>query len=181
MGRPAKNPPKPGKDGKLRHKSGRLAILEENRKHSPAVAYSPILAKQILDELASGKDVRAVSQQPGMPTETAIHSWIRQYEDFSEAYEKIRPHRARARAEQAQHEATQLLTDDDKNSTYIRDVRIRNLLRLAAIDDPMRYSDKMLHLHHHSGSVAVEVAFDFGTNSGKTIEHQTENPDESAG
>ena len=179
MGRPAKTPPKPGKDGKLRHKSGRIAVVDDQRKHAPAVGYNPQITAQLIERIKAGDTVDQICSAHGMPDKTSVFRWVADKDEFREAYDIATKARARVRAEQAEQQVNDLLTDTDKDSVYARDVRIRNLLRVAALNDPVRYSEKMLHLHQHSGSIAVEMAFDFGTNHGTSKTIDAEDTDKS--
>ena len=179
MGRPAKNPPRKGKDGKLRHVSGRIAVTNKDRQHPPAIGYSPQVTAQVLERIKAGETVDQICASSEMPNKTSIYRWLADKDEFREAYDIATKARARIRAEQAEQQVNELLTDTDKDSVYARDVRIRNLLRVAAINDPMRYSEKMLHLHQHQGSVAVELMFDFGTKAGTNQAIDAENIDNS--
>lgn len=183
MGRPRKHEPKKAKSGKLYsgspNSNGQLVPIE-NHKHAQPTAYDPAIAKSILDRIAAGETVEAITAQPGMPDRRTAYRWL-QREEWQDEYQKALRSRAQVRVELAEEQANALNVETERDMAQIRELRIRNHIRLAALGDPMKYSDKMLHLHHHSGSLAVEVSFDFGTNSGKTIEHQAENPDESAG
>lgn len=130
------------------------------------VGYSEPLMESILAHIAIGKSVRDVAKMQGMPDFPTIYRWIDSQEKWQERYKIATQHRARAHVEEAEHQLTNMLADDDPRRSLLYDARIRSLTRMAALGDPMRYSEKMLHLHHHSGELAVKLEFDLGQKDG---------------
>lgn len=57
----------------------------------PAVTYTPELAAKILEEIATGKSLRAVCREPDMPGESAVRKWVIEDRDgFSAHYARAR-------------------------------------------------------------------------------------------
>lgn len=181
MGRPRKHEPKTAKSGKVYSgspNSNKQLVPTEQRKHAEAVAYSAETAKAILDRIAAGETVEAITAQPGMPDRRTAYKWL-QREEWQDEYSKALKSRAQVRVELAEEQANALNIETERDMAQIRELRIRNHIRLAALGDPMKYSDKMLHLHQHQGSVAVELMFDFGTKAGTNQAIDAENIDNS--
>lgn len=154
-GKPKKKPRgKPANDARaagLLHKK----MLEEQLGITRKIAYTPEIAEVIITKIGRGQSIQSIANEPGMPCSWTIHDWLRKHEEFCEAYEKARPARARAIAEKA-HSELEAIPDGDRDAAYIGDVRIRNRLKLAAIFDPRRYSER--HIVEHTGDVAIQLS-----------------------
>jgi hypothetical protein len=53
-------------------------------------SYQPRVAAKVLAELAEGKSLRAVCDEPGMPARTTVLRWLAAREDFRLAYDEAR-------------------------------------------------------------------------------------------
>ena len=62
--------------------------------------YSEELASKICAELASGKSLRTVCNQEGMPSRTSVFLWMSQYPAFSNQYAEAKEQSAEALAEE---------------------------------------------------------------------------------
>jgi hypothetical protein len=130
------------------------------------IGYSEELMEAIMQQVSAGKSIELLSAQKGMPHFTSIYKWIDGSEVWAQRYKIANQYRARTRAEQAETQMDVMLSDDDPKRATMYEARIRSLTRLAALGDPMRYSEKMLHLHHHTGELAVKLEFDLGQKVG---------------
>jgi hypothetical protein len=78
--------------------------------------YNQKIAKQICDQIAEGKSLRAICKQDGYPSKTAVFRWLLDddLKDFRDQY-------AQARELQAQGWADDIIeiADDGENDTYI--------------------------------------------------------------
>jgi len=127
-------------------------------------SYSPEIAQRICDELARGKSLRRICEADDMPADRTVFRWLDSNEEFRQQY-------ARAREEQAEHYAHEIIeiADDGSNDTYEDDdghvktnydVIQRSRLRvdarkwIAAKLLPKKYGE-MKHIEH-SGSVTLE-------------------------
>jgi len=53
-------------------------------------SYQPRVAAKVLAELAEGKSLRAVCDEPGMPARTTVLRWLAAREDFRQGYDEAR-------------------------------------------------------------------------------------------
>jgi hypothetical protein len=131
------------------------------------VGYSEQMMDVIIAHVMAGKSVRSIAAMDGMPDFVTIYRWLEKNETNVERYKIATQHRARARVEEAERQADIMLLDDDFKRAGMYESRVRTLTRLAALGDPMRYSEKMLHMHHHTGELAVKLEFDLGQKLGE--------------
>lgn len=130
------------------------------------IGYSDELMEAIMAQVAQGNGIKEIAQRKGMPDHVSIYRWLDASEKWQARYRIATQQRARSRVEQAEQQADRMLLDDDPKRVLLYDARVRTLTRLAALGDPMRYSEKMLHLHHHTGELAVKLEFDLGQKVG---------------
>lgn len=62
--------------------------------------YTPELAAAICEEIASGRSLRSICDDAGMPAPKTVYAWIAKYEDFSNQYAKAQSDRTNWWAEQ---------------------------------------------------------------------------------
>lgn len=116
--------------------------------------YTEEIAKTICDALASGKSLRAVCAEPGMPDRSTVYDWTEKVEEFAARY-------ARARILRAAHYADEIaeIADDAENrsSEGIQAARLQVDARkwLAARLDPHIWGDKTAV--QHGGVIALEA------------------------
>src|SRR5262245_55563070 len=75
--------------------------------------YSPEWAERFCELLAQGQSVRQICSQPGQPDKSQVYRWLDENGDFRDQY-------ARAREEQADKLAKEILELSDKIETTIR-------------------------------------------------------------
>lgn len=75
--------------------------------------YTPELAARICEEIASGRSLRDICRDEGMPHRATILRWLAKHEEFRDQY-------ARAREAQADHMADEILEiADDGNNDWM--------------------------------------------------------------
>jgi len=65
-------------------------------------SYSKIMADAICEQIALGRSVSQISNDPDFPSETTIYNWLNAFPEFVEQY-------ARARELQAEHYASEII------------------------------------------------------------------------
>jgi hypothetical protein len=126
--------------------------------------YSPKTATRICDELAHGKSLRRICEAEDMPSDRSVYRWLESNEAFRQQY-------ARARADQADYYADEIIeiSDDGSNDTYEDDegnvktnydVIARSKLR---VDSRKWYAGKLAPKKYgemkqveHSGTISLE-------------------------
>lgn len=116
---------------------------------APPLLYSPQLAQQVLDLLAEGKSLRAISEMPGMPSRPTVYMWIDQDTDgFADRYARARDTGLDAVADEVLAIADAPVPSTESGATdsgAVADKRVRfdarrwYLSKLA----PKRYGDKV--------------------------------------
>lgn len=71
--------------------------------------YTPELGDRICDEITQGKSLLSICKQNDMPVTVTVYRWLREYPEFSNNY-------ARARENQADFYADQIISEADKAS-----------------------------------------------------------------
>lgn len=79
-------------------------------------SYTKAKGNAICKSLANGQSLRTICKRDGMPNKTTIQRWLRTNEDFRTQY-------ARARDEQAQHYADEIIdiADDSTNDFMVNE------------------------------------------------------------
>lgn len=125
--------------------------------------YTPELANDICERIASGQSVVDICANDGMPDKSTVYDWLASKPEFADLY-------ARAREQQADRyfAETIAIADDGRNDTQLDEegnVRVdhdhinRSRLRVdtrkwaAARLSPKKYGDKIQT--EHSGSIGV--------------------------
>lgn len=105
-----------------------------------AEAIKPLICERI----ATGKSLKDICAEEGMPTRETIYAWLREDSAFSDMY-------ARAREDQADYLADEIvdIADTETDSAKARN-RIDARKWKAAKLQPKRYGDK-LDLNHSGG------------------------------
>jgi hypothetical protein len=128
--------------------------------------YSHAIAKRICDEMSQGKSLRRICEAEGMPSCSMVYRWLESRESFREQY-------ARAREEQADHYAAEIIeladtcregtkTKQTKDGTFIEtgDMVERSRLQIdarkwyASKVAPKKYGD--MKQVEHTGHVTLE-------------------------
>ena len=65
-------------------------------------AYNEVIADEICEQLASGRSLVQIAQDPDFPSESMVYRWLEKYEEFREKY-------ARAREKQAERYAAEII------------------------------------------------------------------------
>lgn len=132
-------------------------------------SYSQENADSICDHIASGKSLVSWCQEAGRPSYTSVMRWLEAHESFRESY-------ARARQDQADYLAEEIvqIADDGKNDTYFdedghertnQDVIARSRLRVDARKwyasklAPKKYGEKVEAMH--SGNIDHSLTVQF--------------------
>ena len=99
--KPAQNPVKPA-ENKLPAKIGRPTNYNEN------------IALVICIRLANGEALKQITTEVDMPAQSTVYSWLLKFPEFTEMY-------ARAREEQADSNADEVIAISDEEPRYITD------------------------------------------------------------
>lgn len=110
--------------------------------------YSPELAATICAEIASGRSLRSVCGDPGMPAMSSVFLWLSKHDDFSEQYARAQADRTTAWSEDL-IEISDDLTGDTNRDRLRVDTRKWLMSKMA----PKKYGDKMETVH--SGSLEL--------------------------
>jgi hypothetical protein len=128
--------------------------------------YSEIIANAICDEIAIGRSVLQIANDPNYPAEGTIYKWLQKHEGFREKY-------ARAREYQAEHYASEIIhladtpvearkitiKPDGSEEIVIGDAVERSRLQIdarkwyASKVAPKVYGDKL----EHTGSIGIQT------------------------
>lgn len=128
--------------------------------------YSDELADDICKEIADGKSLRSICAKNGMPDKSTVFRWLADNEFFRDQY-------ARAREEQADHYADEIIEiaddssrdivigDDGKeiiNHEHIARARLRVDARKwkASKLAPKKYGDKVAHVGGDDGDAPIK-------------------------
>lgn len=130
--------------------------------------YSQKLADAICERIAGGESLRTICAEAEFPHRATIFRWLAEDEAFRDQY-------ARAREEQADHYAEEIIqiADDGLNDTYEvdgetrvnQDVVARSRLRVDARKwyasklAPKKYGDKVETTHTGEVDLSVKVTF----------------------
>lgn len=103
--------------------------------------YSPELAADICERLASGSSLRAICASDEMPSMSSVFLWMSKYEDFSENYAKAQKERSTALFE----EMFEIGDDVKADPAEVSKAKLRVDTRKWALArmDPKRFGDKV--------------------------------------
>lgn len=112
-------------------------MAKEPKKMGRPTLYSTEMADRICTEISEGKSLTDVCAAPDMPARLTIYRWMREYEDFGNAY-------ARAREERADLLAEEILTiADTATDANLARLRVDSRKWAASKLNPKTYGDKM--------------------------------------
>lgn len=114
--------------------------------------YSVELGERICQGVASGKSLRQVLLEPGMPSRAAIHRWIDQYTEFRENLGRARETAADWHADKGLEELLESKGQSKEAVAAAREIA-KYHMGLAKVHDPKRYGDQARFEVEHSGSV----------------------------
>lgn len=128
-------------------------------------SYTDKKAERICDALASGRSLRSICADDGMPDQTTVFAWLAKHDDFRQRYARAREAQADALLEEilqiSDDGSNDTYTDDNGNTRTDYDVVARSKLRVDARKwamakmAPKKYGDKLDV--EHGGSVTVEI------------------------
>lgn len=129
--------------------------------------YTEATVDRICGEIASGRSLRSICEDDGMPNATTVFLWLSKHEEFSKRY-------TRAREAQADAMLEEILTiaDDGENDTYTddeggvrveHDVIARSKLRVDTRKwamsklSPKKYGEKITQEHMGQVSLVPQI------------------------
>jgi hypothetical protein len=153
-----------------------------NRCMKPDVRWSPELWRHLCEELASGRSLKKICDDPGMPTRQAVTLWVASDRDLAEQY-------FIARRAGGLVWADDVIDMSDESRSASGDMALMQSFRLS-VDSrkwllsklhPDQYGDRISHAHEHQVQVRLPAKH------GQTIDAQLTrgvllyNPDEDGG
>ena len=115
--------------------------------------YTPELATEILTQYSSGKSLRKICEQEGMPDRVTLWRWRIENAEFASAFARARE--ANAETIEDEIEAIETKVLDDKVNPQAANVVLSSMRWRARVLHPKRYSDKAEV--EHSGNVGLTV------------------------
>jgi len=135
--------------------------------------FSPEMAMAICVEISSGRSLRSICLDEGMPDKATVFRWLAKYEAFRDQYAHAREAQADAMLEDileiADDGTNDSYTDEEGNVRTNQDVIARSRLRVDARKwamskmAPKKYGEK-LDLNH-SGSVNLQPIINLNANA----------------
>lgn len=113
-------------------------------------------AKEFCERIKMGATMELASQMVGVPTRT-VYAWMSEQPDFARDFALARLTRTDRMVEES---IAELYSANSKETAYIAQVRVSNILKIAAVLNPAKYSERILHAHMalNSGStIAISV------------------------
>lgn len=117
---------------------------------APGQSYSLELADAILSEMADGKSLKAICQQPGMPSRMSVWRWLRDHEDFAARYDVAQRDRAQAFVDDLS-----AISDDPSLDPNDKRIRVDTRKWLASKILPKLYGDKVALTDSDGGPIAI--------------------------
>ncbi|WP_323034142.1 hypothetical protein [Pararhodobacter sp.] len=123
--------------------------MTAKKKRALPVVYSEELAVQICGELATGRSLKSVCSDPGMPAVSAIYTWMNRYPEFKEMYARAKVDGAEALFEEIFEIADDASGDFDAEgnfrSEHVQRSRLRVDVRKWALSKlrPQQYGDRV--------------------------------------
>lgn len=117
--------------------------------------YSPELAADICERLASGSSLRAICALDSMPSASSVFLWLTKYPDFSENYAKAVEERASGLFD----EMLDIADDVTPDAAEVAKARLRVDTRKWALSrmNPKKYGDKVTNEHTGPDGGPVQV------------------------
>ena len=120
----------------------KMPVKSKGEVGRPGVRYDAAKAFKFLEKLADGeKSMRAICEEPGMPSRQAIFRWIANNPEFASLY-----HEARAIQVHGYVDDTVYIADTETDMSKAR-VRIDARRWLAERLDPKNYGNRIEHEH----------------------------------
>lgn len=114
-------------------------------------SYSPERANAICERLADGESLRQICETKGFPDKETVRRWLREHEEFRAQY-------TRAREEQADHYADEILKEAfSATDASLGRLRMDALKWTASKLAPKKYGDKVDANVKHEGSIGITV------------------------
>src|SRR5690606_15983106 len=83
-------------------------------------SYRPYIADEICDRIAQGESLKSICSDKGMPSHTAVFSWLAKHPDFADKYARARERQADVLAEEIIAIADDYSPDKDVNRDRLR-------------------------------------------------------------
>jgi len=115
--------------------------MKEKKQMGRPPIWDEDLAAEVCSRIASGRSLRSVTQDPGMPSMQTVFRWMGQHEDFRNQYAQACEERADYLAEEAL-----AIADDDaiENGKVQRDrLRVDTRKWFVAKIHPKKYSERI--------------------------------------
>lgn len=122
--------------------------------------YSEEVAAHICSEIASGRSLRSVCEDEGMPDKSTVFRWLSKHETFRDQYARAQEDRTAAMAEDILEIADQYDNAQDKvDVEHIQRAKLRIDARkwLMSKMAPKRYGDKQ-EIDHRSSDGSMTPA-----------------------
>ena len=110
--------------------------------------YNDEIAAHICGEIASGRSLRSVCREEGMPALSSVFLWLSKHERFSDQYAKAQQDRTNAFAEELVE-----IADDTSGDPQRDRLRLDTRKWLMSKMAPKKYGDKVENVH--SGAVEI--------------------------
>lgn len=121
----------------------KMPVKSKGEVGRPGVRYDATKAMKFLEKLASGeKSIRAICEEPGMPTRQAVYRWVAENPDFASLY-----HEARSMQMHGYIDDTVYIADDEKVDPQRARVRIDARRWMAERLEPKHYGPRIEHEH----------------------------------
>lgn len=129
--------------------------------------YDEVTATRICEDISSGRSLRSICAEDGMPDKATVFRWLAANETFRDQYARARDAQADAMLEDILEIADQYDAEKDKlDVEHINRARLRIDTRKWAMSKmaPKKYGDK-LDLNH-SGQVNLQPVINLNANAG---------------
>jgi hypothetical protein len=118
-------------------------------------SYSPEMAAKICAEMAQGKSLRSIVEQPDMPDRMTVVGWLAAHEDFRAQYTVAREIGLDHFAELTLAEAEADIPPEKVQAAKLKwDARRWHLSKML----PKRYGDKLTQEHQIDAAVGIQAA-----------------------
>ena len=131
------------------------------------MTYSDQIASKICEEISSGRSLRSICTDEGMPDKATVFRWLAAHEEFRDHYARAREAQADAMLEDileiADDGVNDSYTDEDGAVRTNQDVIARSRLRVDARKwamskmAPKKYGDKITN--EHTGADGSPIVF----------------------
>lgn len=115
--------------------------------------YNDAIAEHICSEIASGRSLRSVCRDDGMPDKATVFRWLSKHETFRDQYARAQEDRTAALAEDIIEIADEGNAEDVQRARLRIDARKWLMSKMA----PKKYGDKITAEHTGEGGGPVEM------------------------